>query len=217
MALQFYSDSGLTQRIVEIVGSLSDSGSQFNVSEEPAEVRIFESGKPYGQLLTKNTSTPTSPSSGEWGYSAGVVYLGDALSSGQTAVAFSTGTRIFEGVNTLSGLAKFLTSSADADDRTKQQQIWIGNTASDRKYTDVSVSAINDLLSGEGADPSWIELAPDNSGSPGTWQSAPLSLSDIAASGSTSFWIKCVVPQGTPVENLRDVYVTIQAYEESTN
>lgn len=217
MALIIYADASFTQRIMEIVGSLSDSGSQFSASEEPSEVRVFESGKPYGALLSKNTLTPTSPGSGEWGYDSGTVYLGDALSTGQTAVAFSTGQRIFENVNTTNGTAKFITSSADAGDRTKQQQLWIKNDAADKTYSSVSVETINDLLSGEGADPAWIEVALDDSGSPGTWQAAPLSLSDIAASGSETFWIKCVVPQGTAVENLRDVYVTIQAYEESTN
>ena len=213
MALKFYADSGFTQRIMEILGTLSDSGSQFTVSEEPAEVRIFEAGKPYGQLLTKNTSTPTSPAAGEWGYSGGTVYLGSALTSGQTAVAFSTGQRIFEGVNTLSGKSKFLSSSADANDRTKKQQIWIKNDAADKQYTSVSVASVNDLLASEGADPSWITLSADDT----TYNSAPLSLSDITASGSVSFWIQCVVPQNTPVENLRDVYVTVEALEESTN
>lgn len=219
MALKFYADSGFTQPIRSILATLAGDGvtTQFSVSEEPDELRVFKTGKPYGEFLTKNTTTPTTPGAGEWGYSGGTVYLGTAPASGETAVAFSAGIRIFENVNTISGQPKFLSSSVDVNDRTKQQQIWIKNDAADRQYTSVQVSAINDFLAGEGADPSWIEVAPDNAGSPGTWQSTPLSLSDIAASGSGTFWIKCIVPQNTPVENYRDVYVTVEAIEESTN
>lgn len=216
MALRFYRDAAFTEELMRVLGSLNDSGNQFSVSEEPYEVRVFDSAHPEGQLLTKNTATPTAPGSGEWGYSASTVYLGDALVAGQIAVAFSAGYRIFEGINTVSGLAEFLVTSANADDRTKQQQIFVKNDAADKQYTDVQIAAISDFVVGAGADSTWHQVAPDNSGAPGTWQSPPLSLPDIPASGSASFWIKASVPQGNESNNFRDIYIELSAIESST-
>lgn len=213
MALKVYADSLLTTPVVEILGTLSDSGNQFSVTSEPAEVRVFDSSHTYGLMLTKNTSTPTSPGSGEWGYSNGTVYLGSPLTTGQTAVAFSSGQRIFEGVNTVSGLAKFLSSSADPNDRTKIQQLWLANDDSSKNYTSVQVEAILDFVASAGADPFWFSLSADGS----NWISAPLSLSNITGVGSVTFYVKCVVPQDTPVENYRDVYLKISGIEESAN
>lgn len=219
MALKIYADAGFTQPLRTILAMLNGDGATntFAVSEEPDEVRLFGAGKPYGELLVKNTTTPTTPSAGEWGYSGGTVYLGNAPAVGETVVAFSGGVRIFEGVNTVSGQVKFLSSSDDVNDRTKIQQLWIKNDAVDREYTEVSVVSIIDLVAGEGADVSWFSVAPDNAGSPGTWQATPLNLANIGASGSVSFWLKCVVPKDTPVENLRDIYITVRAIESSTN
>ncbi|WP_036226497.1 hypothetical protein [Mesoaciditoga lauensis] len=185
MGLVFYADSGFTQRIRMVLGSLSDSGSSFAVSAEPDEVRKYNTSSPNGDLLTKNTSTPTSPGTGEWGYSSGTVYLGDALASGDTAVAFTAGTRVLEDVNTLSGKAKFATNTTNADDRIKRQQLFLKNTETTKQYTNVSI-LLADLVSGAGSDVGRYGFAPDNSGSMGTLVGSVGSLSDTGSSFTVS-------------------------------
>jgi hypothetical protein len=43
---------------------------------------------------------------------------------------------------------------------------------------------------------SWVEVAPDVAGSAGAWQSGPISLGDIAASGTTYCWFGMTIPEG---------------------
>lgn len=50
----------------------------------------------------------------------------------------------------------------------------------------------------------WIEFAPDVTGSPGTWQSGPLTLTEsgetsgtITAAGTVNFWVRMVIPSST--------------------
>lgn len=224
MGLVFYADSGFTQQIRMVLGSLSDSGSSFTVSAEPDEVRKYNTSSPNGDLLTKNTSTPTSPGTGEWGYDSGTVYLGDALTSGDTAVAFSAGTRVLEGVNTLSGKAKFATNTGVANDRIKQQQLWLKNTEASKQYTNVSIS-LADIVSGAGSDTSRYQFATDSSGTPGTFGTAGGSLTStdisglatMAPSDSVTFWVQCTVPENDPVANLRDIEIVATSTEEATN
>jgi hypothetical protein len=48
------------------------------------------------------------------------------------------------------------------------------------------------------------QIAPDVSGSPGSWQTTPLSLSNIAAGNSTALWFREVLVGGlTPDNNPR--------------
>lgn len=54
----------------------------------------------------------------------------------------------------------------------------------------------------------WIELAPDNSGSAGSWATSDLSLGDIPAASHELFWIRCAVPSAaTPDDPCRMVNV----------
>jgi hypothetical protein len=224
MGLQFYADSGATQPIRMVLGSLSDSGSSFAVDAEPNEVRKYNTSAPNGNLLTKNTSTPTSPGTGEWGYSSGTVYLGDALTSGDTAVAFSAGVRVLESVNTLSGKAKFATNTGVVNDRIKQQQLWLKNTESAKQYTNVSIS-LADIVSGAGSDVSRYQFATDNSGTPNAFGTAGGSLTStdiaglatMAPSDVVTFWVQCTVPENDPVANLRDIEIKATSTEEATN
>lgn len=213
MALQIYADSNFTQLIVKVLGYLQGDGTtnSFAVESEPAEVRLYTAGKPYGELLTKNTSTPTTPAAGEWGYDSGIVYLGTVPTSGETVVAFSSGQRIFEGVNTLSGKARFVSNSANENDRTKKQQLWIKNDSASEGYEQITVNCLLDFLSGEGADTSWITFSLDDT----TYAAGPLTLPNIDANGSSSFWIKAVVPQNNETMNYRDLTITIDAIEYS--
>ncbi|KPJ83957.1 MAG: hypothetical protein AMS19_02630 [Gemmatimonas sp. SG8_23] len=48
---------------------------------------------------------------------------------------------------------------------------------------------------------SWIEFAPDVSGSPGTYSASDLSLGDIAAADHELFWIRAAVPSAAQPED----------------
>ena len=63
------------------------------------------------------------------------------------------------------------------------------------------------------------KFAPDNAGSPGEYGSAgaSLDLGDMNAGDVVSFWVKCVVPEGTLRENYRDIPIKISGLEFSTN
>lgn len=57
---------------------------------------------------------------------------------------------------------------------------------------------------------SWVEFAPDVSGSPGTWQSGPLTLTEtgqvsgvITASGQVHFWVRLNVPDSADPGDMR--------------
>lgn len=45
------------------------------------------------------------------------------------------------------------------------------------------------------------QIAPDSGGAPGTFQTTPLTLSNIAASGSTPIWFREVVVSGVTPDN----------------
>jgi len=56
----------------------------------------------------------------------------------------------------------------------------------------------------------WVEFAPDSSGSPGTWQSGPLTLTELGegtgtvkAGGHAFFWIRVNVPDSTDPGDMR--------------
>lgn len=224
MGLVFYADSNFTQPIRKVLGSLSDSGSSFTVSAEPDEVRKYNTSSPNGDLLTKNTSTPTSPGTGEWGYSNGSVYLGDSLTAGDVVVGFSEGQYVLEGVKTLSGKNKFATNTGVLNDRVKQQQIWLKNTENARQYTNISIS-LYDLVPNAGSEPTRYQFASDNNGTPNAFGTAggTLTSNEIAdlaklpPNSSTTFWVKCTVPEDLPVENIRDIQFKIDYTEEATN
>lgn len=194
--------------IYTTVGYLKNSGSSFPVLKEPSKVTKFTAGNPSGIELTKNTSTPTSPSSGQWGYSNGYVYLGDALQTGETVIATCGTVRIFEGVTTLGGTSYFDVGQSDANYRTKQQKLYLHWVGGGEELRDVQISA-EDFLSGEGSSADHYSLAPDNSGSPGTYTTA-LTSSQISGFAALTdgqkipFWVKCVKPQGSATGTFSD-------------
>jgi hypothetical protein len=56
----------------------------------------------------------------------------------------------------------------------------------------------------------WVEFAPDSSGSPGTWQSGPLTLTElgetsgtITASGHAFFWVRVNIPSSASPGDMR--------------
>ena len=207
MGIRVYKDSAKTTPIKTILGKLVGDGSttSFTVEGNPAEVRKYSTSAPYGQLLTAGTDYSVTDN-GDGTYT---ITLSTAPASGETVVAFDNGEAIFANDYAIG-------NSTNEADRTIEQQLWIAAEGVNAKNVTVS---IQDLVAGAGADPAWHYLAPDNSGSPGTYGSAGASLTvgDINDGNVVPFWIKVVVPEGTAMENYRDVYLEIQSLQFSSN
>ena len=65
----------------------------------------------------------------------------------------------------------------------------------------------------------FYSLAPDSSGSPGGYGNpgSDLNLGSISSGDVVPFWIKCVIPEGTPMSNYRDINVKITGLQFATN
>jgi len=197
----FYEDSALTTEMARSVGSLQGDGSTttFSVSEEPDAVRIYSSTKPNGELVSG------------WTYDSGTVTLPSAPATGETAVAIKNDSvRLFRN-------QKVVGSSAVEADRTFEQQVWVKAVDEDLENLTISVA---DWVSDAGLDPTQTYyLAPDNGGSPGTYgdAGASLNLGDLSNGSSTSFWVKCIVEQGTAKNNYRDPQLKANYTAYATN
>lgn len=216
MALKIYTDSELTKQVIEIIGQQT-TGNEIITSEKPTEVRLFNSQYPNGKLLTEVTETP-STDEWKWNDTDKKVILGFPIPTDTVVVQFSGTERLFESQLTESGLTKFVTNQSDPAHRTKKQQIWIQNDDPTKRYSDLRIELIGDLVSGQGSSPDWIEVSNDGV----TWSSAssisvssPFNIvpSVIEGVGSVSIWIKCTVPQNTPVSNYRDTYIQLFSIE----
>ncbi len=199
-----------------------------------------------------------------WTCDGSTVTLSAAAATGETWVAFSAGERIFETYT-------FLSNSADVNDRTRTQQIWV--EASGYNYDSIQVSMF-DYFFGGAADLTWHSLSTDGatyqpvaetftgdgttttftltafagtklfavyvdgvlqtsgtdytvSGNGITFAAAPangasivaisyIDLGNLTDGYMTSFYIKAVVPQDTPVQNYRDLAVVTKAIEKAT-
>ncbi len=199
-----------------------------------------------------------------WTSDGSTVTLSAAPAVGEKWVAFSAGERIFE-------MYTFLSNSADVNDRTRTQQIWI--EASGYDYDSIQVS-MYDYFFGDGADLTWHSLSTDGatyqpvaekftgdgttttftltafagtalfavyvdgvlqtsgtdytvSGNGITFAAAPangasivaisyIDLGNLLDGQLTSFYVKAVVPQDTPVQNYRDLAVVTKAIEKAT-
>ena len=106
----------------------------------------------------------------------GVKTIEDAKFDGSTIYQFGSGNGYIDGVDGLEGLSIIFT--ANPGDPTAQTHSYYVREGS-----------------------AYLEFAPDVTGSPGTWQSGPLTLTEsgqtagtITASGSCYFWVRSVVP-----------------------
>ena len=210
MAVKVYKDQAKTTPIKTILGKLEGDGTttSFTVEGAPAEVRKYSASAPYGQLLVEGTDYSVTDN-GDGTYT---ITLTTAPATGETVVAFDSGEPIFNDQYAIGN------STSEAD-RTLEQVLWLAAEGVEAKNVTVSIL---DLVSGAGADPAWHYLAPDSDGTgstPGTYGAAgaSLNLGDIAADSVVPFWVKAVVPQDTPMENYRDVYLEISTLQFSTN
>jgi len=200
--------------LLTTIGYLRDQGSTFPVLSLPSKVVKYTPDNPAGIELVRNTTTPTSPGSGQWGYSNYYVYLGDTLQQGETVLALWGSTRIFESVNTLAGTSYFDVGQSDANYRTKIQKLtltWIGAA---EELQDVTISA-EDLLDSAGGSSAHYSLAADNNGNPGEWVST-LTESQVPALAAVkdwqhvNFWVKCEKPQGSSTGTFSDVQLKFE-------
>lgn len=205
-----YSGGTVSRPIAKILATLSGPGVEFPCAEEPAEVRVFSSSAPYGALIPKTNGQQNTPSSGTWGYSAGIVKLGTPLSDGEIAVAISAGEKLFEQQTTQNNKLNFIANSADEKDRTKVQVLYLKNTDTDKKHIEVTIS-FQDLLDSVGASANWSSLSLDN-----TEFSSSLSFAEINPGEVKTFYAKTVVPLNQETMNYRDVYLQIESTEVST-
>lgn len=201
---------------MEIIGQQT-SGTEIDVPEKPTEVRLFNVQYPNGKLLTEVTTTP-STDEWRWDDTNKKVILGFSIPSNSVVVQFSGTERLFESQLTESGLTKFVTNQSDPAHRTKKQQIWIQNDDPTKRYSDLRIELIGDLVSEQGSSPDWIEVSNDGQ----TWtRASSISVSSpfyivpsvIEGVGSISIWVKCTVPQNTPVSNYRDTYIQLFSIE----
>lgn len=83
----------------------------------------------------------------------------------------------------------------DTNDYLEGMGIILPDTTADPTSSDIDV-VVRDGFT-------WIAFAPDNSGSPGTWQAAgaDLSIGNINPAAHVLFWIRCEVPGAAAPEN----------------
>jgi len=210
MSVKVYKDQAKTTPIRVILGQLEGNGTatSFTVNENPAEVRKYSTSAPYGELLVSGTDYNVTDN-GDGTYT---ITLTSAPASGETVVAFDAGEPIFADSYAIGN------SSVEAD-RTMEQVLWIAAEGVNAQNVTVKIS---DLVSGAGADPNWHYLAPDSDGTgstPGAYgdAGAALNLGDINDGDVVPFWIKVIVPENTPMENYRDVYLEVQSLQFSTH
>jgi len=205
MALQFYKDAGLTTRLRQQVGKLEGDGStvSFICTEQPDHVRRYSDTYYWGLLLEETTDyTLTDNGDGTW-----TVDLTFTPSSGETIIAISAGEYLFENKYAIA-------NDSNEANRTLEQVVYLNVSGVNLKNVTVNVS---DYVSGLGADPTWYQVAPDDSGSPGTYQAPPLDLGDLTDGSTIPFWVKVIIPQGTERNNFHDTYISTTVYEFSTN
>lgn len=87
-------------------------------------------------------------------------------------------------------------------------QLWLFNDDATKRYEEISIDPI-------GADESWVQLAPDNAGSAGTFLSAgaPLSLANISDTSGKPFWMRVTTPTVADTQNNEDIDLQVNSRE----
>ena len=92
-------------------------------------------------------------------------------------------------------------------------RLWLFNDNADKRYTGVSVQPTDDDAPD---DSTWVQLAPDNDGEPGTYLAggAALSMADIDDSDvGTPFWARITTPVVPDTVNKTDIKLKVGARE----
>lgn len=200
--LKLYADASFTNPIRTRIGFLVGDGSDSTMDTDgaPSHVRIFSSEFSWGNLLA---------SPADYTYADNVVTLKEAPAIGETIVAMSEGEYVFEDLHAVGN------DSLEAN-RTMEQRLFV--RSEDANASDVKIS-IDNILSSSVIDELDHFLAEDNSGTPGTYgeAGAPIELGDLASGESTSFFVKCIVPEGTPMDNYHNILIKASSENFSTH
>ncbi len=91
--------------------------------------------------------------------------------------------------------------------------LWLFNDDATRRYENINIDPM-DLTGGD--ESSYVQLAPDNAGSPGTFlsASAALSMANISTANSgVRFWARVTTPNGLAVQNKTDIFLRVNFRE----
>ncbi|MEM4846752.1 MAG: hypothetical protein QW794_03220 [Thermosphaera sp.] len=186
------------------IGALEGAGSFFWVPVKPSRVIKFSPGNTYGVYLMENVATPTTPSSGEWGYRDNVVYLGDPLQEGEKVFALIGETFLFQDVNTLAGTPYYDVGKTEIEHRRKQQEvklIWL----SPAETLENVVVSFEDFLPA-GSDISYYEVALDPAG---PW-SYSVQIERLRDHEEKTIYVRCTRPVNSSIGFFNDVALKVE-------
>lgn len=92
-------------------------------------------------------------------------------------------------------------------------QLWLFNDNAAFTYQSINIDPTDAVTTDEST---WVQLAPDNAGSAGTYgaTSAALTMANITDFNvAKPFWYKCTAPSGQSVSNKTDIKLTVNFTE----
>lgn len=88
-------------------------------------------------------------------------------------------------------------------------QLWLFNDNAAKRYENITIDPTDSVTTDEST---WIQLAPDSAGSPGTYGAAGAALTMANVSDSNvakPFWYKCIAPAVGDTQNKNDIKLTV--------
>lgn len=199
--LNFYTNASAATGMRTVVGSLVGNGTSqsFVCASTPAQVRLFNNGQKWGKLLV----TP-----GNYTLADLTISIATVPSVGTNIFAVGAGQYLFENLHVPS-------NAVAAADRTMAQKLYV--KSEDANATDVTIYIENTMATSITTPINITDhyLAQNVAGSPGSYGSAgaSLALGSLAATIATAFWVKVIVPYGTPMDNYHNI--TIKSTSEN--
>lgn len=92
-------------------------------------------------------------------------------------------------------------------------QLWLFNDDATKTYQSINIDPTDAVSTDEST---WVQLAPDNAGSAGTFGAAgaALTMANVTDSNvAKPFWYKCTSPSGQSVSNKTDIKLTVNFTE----
>lgn len=106
-----------------------------------------------------------------------------------------------------------ITSEHPLAGSTVETRLFLYNDQSTKRYENITIDPV-DTTGGD--ESTWVFLAPDNAGSPGTFlaASAPLTMANISDSNvAKPFWVRVVVPAQGDTVNKNDIKLKVDGKE----
>lgn len=94
-----------------------------------------------------------------------------------------------------------------------EKQVFLFNDDAAKRYESITVDPTDSIGTDEST---WVQLAPDNAGAPGTYlaASAALSMADISDNGvAHPFWVRVTTPTVSDSQNETDIKLTVDFTE----